>query len=66
MNIIGDKIKKIFGKKQHFAEYLEIDPKDFSKKLKTVQSKINWLNDFLKPLNLKIIVVEIETNGSET
>ena len=37
-----------------FSNEVVISPKGLSSRLKTVQNRINWLNEFLNPLDLKI------------
>lgn len=59
MEKINEKIKEIFKFDKYFAEYLNLDFRDFSSKKKTAKNKIDWLNDFLKPLKLKIEIVDL-------
>jgi len=66
MQIINRKIKELFKTKQLFCSKFEYKYKDFASKLRTVETKINWLNNFLKPLNLKVSISEIESSESET
>jgi len=58
MKIIIEKIKKLYKTKASFCEEEGYKYKDFASKLRTVQNRINWLNRFLKPLKLKIIIVD--------
>ena len=60
MKKINKKIKEIYISKALFSESIGINPKDLASKLKTVETKINWLNEFLKPLNLKICIKSIK------
>jgi len=60
MNQIKQKIKELFQSKSSFANSLNIKIGDLASKMKTVENRINWLNDFLKPLKLKIVIVELE------
>jgi len=62
MNQIKQKIKELFQSKSSFANSLNIKIGDLASKMKTVENRINWLNDFLKPLKLKIVIVELEEN----
>lgn len=61
MEIIEKQIKALFKKKCAFSDHIGIQWKDLASKLNTVQKKIDWLNSFLKPLNLH---VEITSNES--
>jgi len=54
--ILNEMILEKFISKEKFSEHLNIDQRDLSKKLKTVENKINWLNDFLEPLDLELII----------
>lgn len=58
MNIIEQKIKENYPSKADFSNEVGISPKDLSSKLKTVQNRIDWLNDFLEPLKLKVEIVD--------
>jgi len=60
MNQIKQKIKELFQSKGSFANSLNIKIGDLASKMKTVENRINWLNEFLKPLKLKIVIVELE------
>ena len=59
MNQINEKIKELFKTKSSFARFLEIDERDIHSKIKTVNKKIEWLNAFLKPLNLTVKISDI-------
>ena len=54
--ILNEMILEKFISKEKFSEHLNIDQRDLSKKLKTVENKISWLNDFLEPLDLELII----------
>jgi len=58
---INKKIKELFKSKQLFCLKFGYKYKNFASKLRSVESKINWLNNFLKPLNLKVEITEIES-----
>ena len=60
MNKINEKIKELFKTKQFFCSKFGYKYKDFASKLRTVKNRINWLNKFLKPLNLKVEIVELD------
>ena len=60
VEIIERKIKEEFGNKAAFCESQEYKYKDFGSKLRTVNTKISWLNTFLKPLKLKIKITDID------
>ena len=60
MQIIETKIKHLFKKKELFCESQGYAFKDFASKLRTFESKLAWLNAFLKPLKLKVDIVDDE------
>jgi len=64
MNLIKQKIKENYPSKADFSNEVGISPKDLSSKLNTVQNRIDWLNDFLKPLNLKVEIVETDVSSN--
>ena len=64
MNLIEQKISEKYASKADFSNEVGISPKDLSSKLKTVQNRIDWLNEFLDPLDLKVIIVETEVNSN--
>lgn len=57
-DIINKKIKERYKTKALFSEELGIRPKDFASKIRTVKTKIDWLNKFLGKLDLKIKIVD--------
>jgi len=59
--IIEFAIKKQFLTKENFCKKNNYKYKNFASKLRSVESKIIWLNNFLKPLNLKVEITEIES-----
>lgn len=54
MKIINEKIKELYGRKASFCEANGHKYKDFASKMRTVENRLKWLNEFLKPLNLKV------------
>lgn len=54
---IEGKIKELYGKKETFCNERKYSFKGFGSKLRTVQSHIDWLNDFLSPLKLQVEIV---------
>ncbi|MBE7649257.1 hypothetical protein [Tenacibaculum finnmarkense] len=59
MKIINEKIKELYNNdKALFSESIDVDPKNFSKKIRTIENKINSVNEFLKYLNLEIEIKE--------
>ena len=58
MTIINKKIYELYNSKAHFCEKNGYKYKDFASKLRTLQKKINWVNKFLEPLNLEIVIKE--------
>lgn len=65
MKIIEQKISENYPSKADFSKDVGISPKDLSSKLRTVQNRIDWLNEFLEPLHLKVEIVEtdVPSNG---
>jgi hypothetical protein len=65
MDIIEKKIKENYLSKADFSNEVGISPKDLSSKINTVQNRIDWLNEFLEPLHLKVEIVEtdVPSNG---
>ena len=58
-DIIENRIKLLFKTKELFCESQGYTFKNFSTlKLKGVEKRIAWVNKFLKPLNLKIEIVD--------
>ena len=58
MELINEKIKKLYGSKASFCAENGHKYKDFASKLRTLQNRIDWINDFLKPLNLEIQIAD--------
>jgi hypothetical protein len=58
VNLINKKIKELYGSKALFCDKENHKYKDFASKLRTVQTKIDWLNKFLDSLNLVIEIKE--------
>lgn len=65
MNLINKKISQKYKSKADFSNEVGISPKDLSSKLKTVRNRIDWLNDFLEPLDLEVVIAEkdVSSNG---
>jgi hypothetical protein len=65
MDIIEKKIKENYLSKADFSNEVGISPKDLSSKINTVQNRIDWLNEFLESLHLKVEIVEtdVPSNG---
>ncbi len=59
MGIIEKRIKEIYSSKANFSETIGINPKDYASKFKTVKNQIDFVNEFLNHLKLKIRIVEI-------
>jgi hypothetical protein len=55
--VIETRIKQIFKTKAAFCEAQNLSYKDFASKVRTFKTKLAWLNAFLKPLNLKVEIV---------
>lgn len=58
--LIEEKIKELYDSKASFCEKHGYKYKDFASKLRTVNNRIDFLNDFLKPLNLQVTIQERE------
>lgn len=58
LQFINEKIKKLYKNKASFCAENGYKYKDFSSKLKTLQNRFNWINEFIKPLGLKIYIDE--------
>jgi hypothetical protein len=54
IEIIEQKIKELYGSKALFCEDNGHKYKNFASKLRTIQSKVKWLNELIKPLGLKV------------
>lgn len=61
--LIEQKIKELYGSKASFCAKNGHKYKDFASKLRTAYAKIEWLNNFLKPLNLKVQIVSTSTES---
>ena len=59
MNQIETKIKELFKTKEFFCTENNHKYKDFASKLRTVNNRIRWLNKFLKPLKLHIVISDL-------
>ncbi len=60
---INAKIKELYGSKATFCEEIYgIDQRDSTSKFNTVENKLNWLDEFLKHLNLEIQIIEKNEN----
>lgn len=64
MKLIEQKISENYKSKADFSKEVGISPKDLSSKLKTVQNRIDWLNDFFEPLKLKVEIVDVDVNSN--
>lgn len=58
--IIFEQMSAKFDSKEEFSNHLGIDPKNLASKLQTVQKRIDWLNEFLKPLELEVDIVSTQ------
>lgn len=63
IELIEQKIYEKYKSKADFSYEVGISPKDLSSKLKTVQNRIDWLNDFLEPLDLEVAIVEKDVSS---
>jgi len=60
---IEQKIKELFKTKRLFCSKFGYKYKDFASKLRTAQNRIDWLNKFLEPLNLKVEIVSLDNEA---
>jgi hypothetical protein len=54
IKLIERKIKELYGSKASFCKERGYKPKDFASKLSTVENKVEWLKQFLGPLDLDV------------
>jgi len=65
MNLIIKQIKDLFGKQEVFCEKQGYKFKDFASKKRSLQNKLDWINNFLQPLDLEIQIVLKTQKGEE-
>lgn len=58
MDLIKKKIKERYGKVEDFCDQKGYDYKGFSRKRKSLFNSLDKWNEFLKPLGLKLIIVD--------
>lgn len=58
IELLEQKIKELYGSKASFCESNGHKYKDFASKLRTLHNRIDWINEFIKPLNLKIQIAD--------
>lgn len=58
IDIIEQRIKDVFGKQEVFCEKQGYKFKDFASKKRTFKNRIDWINNFLKPIDLEIKIVD--------
>jgi len=56
MKLFEKQIKELHGSDRRYCEAVGQDWTNFPKKKKTALNKLNWLNDFLKPLKLRVVI----------
>ena len=59
-DLINNQIKELYKSKASFCEENKHKYKDFASKLRTFETKINWLNKFLKPLKLHVTIAPVD------
>jgi len=60
MNIINKKIKELYNNdKTLLSETIDVPYKNLASKIRTVENKIDFVNEFLKPLNLSVEIIEV-------
>lgn len=65
IDLLEQKMKELYGSKASFCEKNGYKYKDFASKLRTFENRLNWLNDFIKPLNLEIQIAPKRKSGEE-
>ena len=65
IKLIERKIKELYGSKASFCDSHGHKYKDFASKLKTFENRVNWLNDFIEPLELEIQISPKRKSGEE-
>jgi hypothetical protein len=63
--LLEEKIKELYGSKAYFCHQQGYKYKDFASKLRTFENRANWLNEFLKPLNLELQIAPKGEIGEE-
>jgi len=58
IELIEQKIKELYGSKASFCDSQGHKYKDFASKLRTCQNRVDWLNEFIEPLNLEIQIAD--------
>ena len=66
MQLVENRIKQLFGKDAAFCKAQNYERTDFPSKKKTVKKKIEWLDNFLRPLNLKTKIIDINDVDNES
>jgi len=62
MKIINEKIKELYNNdKALFSEKINVPYKNLASKIKTVENKIDFANEFLGHLNLELQIKEKPT-----
>ena len=57
---IKEKIGKKFKYQKYFCEKMGFIKQEFNPKLSTFRNKMNWLNDFVRNLDLKVVLIDTE------
>ena len=58
MKKIKARLKELFPKRIDQAEFFGVDYYDLTRKINTIENKLNWLKTNLEPLGLTIKIVE--------
>ena len=58
---IDNKIKAFYKTKVNFAKETGVAPADLTRKLKSLHTKITWVNEIIKPLNFELQLGNIDT-----
>ena len=59
-DLIEQQIKELYENKASFCAENNYAYKDFASKLRTFETKFNWLNAFLKPLKLHVTITRVD------
>ncbi|TYB78315.1 hypothetical protein [Bizionia myxarmorum] len=65
MSLIDQKIKLLYVDKQEFANKIGVPYKNLASKLRTVENKIEYANEFLNHLDLEVIITEKTTSENK-
>lgn len=65
IQIVNEQIKALFKTKRAFCEHTGQRYGDLGSKLRTLQSKLKWCNDFLRPIGLRVNIALAKTTTDD-